>query len=67
MDLSDRIAVIYKGSIQRVLDKSRGNQRIFGILMAGLSYDKGFIIAFKAVIIFLAVVIAILDGFCHPL
>ena len=36
MDLSDRIAVIYKGSIQRVLDKAEATRENLGILMAGV-------------------------------
>ena len=36
MDLSDRIAVIFKGKIQKVLEKSEANQRKLGILMAGV-------------------------------
>lgn len=36
MNLSDRIAVIYKGRIQKVLEHGKANKRNLGILMAGL-------------------------------
>ena len=36
MDLSDRIAVIYKGSIQRVLERDEATRENLGILMAGV-------------------------------
>ena len=36
MDLSDRIAVIYKGSIQKVLDHDEATRERLGILMAGI-------------------------------
>ena len=36
LDLSDRIAVIYKGSVQRVLDRSEATPDRLGILMAGV-------------------------------
>ncbi len=39
MDLSDRIAVIYKGSIQRVLDKAEATRERLGILMAGVKEE----------------------------
>ncbi len=40
MDLSDRIAVIYKGSIQKVLDHDEATTERLGILMAGVKDDK---------------------------
>lgn len=36
MDLSDRIAVIYKGSIQKILDHNEATRERLGILMAGI-------------------------------
>ena len=39
MDLSDRIAVIYKGSIQRVLPKAEATAERLGILMAGVKEE----------------------------
>ena len=36
MNLSDRIAVIFKGQIQKVLDSEEANLRKLGILMAGV-------------------------------
>ncbi len=39
MDLSDRIAVIYKGSIQKVLDKNEATRERLGILMAGVKEE----------------------------
>ena len=39
MNLSDRIAVIYKGSIQRVLDKKEATRERLGILMAGVKEE----------------------------
>lgn len=36
MDLSDRIAVIYKGGIQKVLDRDEATRARLGILMAGV-------------------------------
>jgi simple sugar transport system ATP-binding protein len=37
MNLSDRIAVIFKGQIQRVLEAGEANRRLLGILMAGVT------------------------------
>jgi simple sugar transport system ATP-binding protein len=39
MNLSDRIAVIFKGQIQRVLEAGEANRRALGILMAGVKHD----------------------------
>jgi simple sugar transport system ATP-binding protein len=39
MNLSDRIAVIFKGQIQRVLEAGEANRRTLGILMAGVTHD----------------------------
>ncbi|MDR1957017.1 MAG: ABC transporter ATP-binding protein [Treponema sp.] len=36
MNLSDRIAVIFKGQIQKILDRKEANRRYLGILMAGV-------------------------------
>jgi simple sugar transport system ATP-binding protein len=36
MNLSDRIAVIFKGYIQRILDRKDANRRNLGMLMAGV-------------------------------
>lgn len=40
INLSDRIAVIYKGKIQKVLPHTEANRRSLGILMAGVSEDE---------------------------
>jgi len=40
MNLSDRIAVIFKGTIQKVLDAKEADMRTLGILMAGVK-DEG--------------------------
>jgi simple sugar transport system ATP-binding protein len=40
LDLSDRVAVIFKGQIQKVLDRKDANRRSLGILMAGVKDDK---------------------------
>jgi simple sugar transport system ATP-binding protein len=40
MNLSDRIAVIFKGRIQRVLEAGEANRRTLGILMAGVKHDN---------------------------
>ncbi len=40
MNLSDRIAVIFKGRIQKVLDRKDANRRRLGILMAGVKDDE---------------------------
>jgi simple sugar transport system ATP-binding protein len=40
MNLSDRIAVIFKGSIQKVLGREEANRRKLGALMAGIT-DEG--------------------------
>ncbi|MDR3312519.1 MAG: ABC transporter ATP-binding protein [Spirochaetaceae bacterium] len=40
MNLSDRIAVIFKGHIQKVLDRGQANRRRLGALMAGVNDDK---------------------------
>ena len=39
INLSDRVAVIYKGRIQKVLPREEANRRTLGILMAGVSQD----------------------------
>ncbi len=39
MNLSDRIAVIYKGVIQKVLDKNEATRERLGILMAGVKEE----------------------------
>ena len=39
MDLSDRIAVIYKGRIQRVLEREEATRERLGILMAGVKEE----------------------------
>lgn len=41
MNLCDRIAVIYKGRIQKVLSHKEANRRRLGILMAGLDDGSG--------------------------
>lgn len=40
MNLSDRIAVIFKGQIQKVLGKGEATRRNLGILMAGVKDDE---------------------------
>jgi simple sugar transport system ATP-binding protein len=40
MNLSDRIAVIFKGSIQKVLDRTEADRRKLGVLMAGLDHEE---------------------------
>ncbi|WP_320128346.1 ABC transporter ATP-binding protein [uncultured Sphaerochaeta sp.] len=40
LDLSDRVAVIFKGQIQKVLDRKDANRRSLGILMAGVNDDQ---------------------------
>lgn len=40
INLSDRVAVIYKGQIQKVLDHKDANRRTLGILMAGVKDDE---------------------------
>ncbi|MDR1253322.1 MAG: ABC transporter ATP-binding protein [Treponema sp.] len=40
LNLSDRIAVIFKGQIQRVLESGEANRRLLGILMAGVKHDE---------------------------
>jgi simple sugar transport system ATP-binding protein len=40
INLSDRIAVIYKGKIQKVLPHAEANRRNLGILMAGVNEDE---------------------------
>lgn len=40
MNLSDRIAVIFKGSIQKVLSRKEANRRRLGILMAGVKDEE---------------------------
>jgi simple sugar transport system ATP-binding protein len=40
LDLSDRVAVIFKGTIQKVLERKDANRRSLGILMAGVNDDK---------------------------
>ena len=39
MDLSDRIAVIYKGSIQKVLMHEEATRARLGVLMAGVKEE----------------------------
>ncbi|HIV99365.1 MAG TPA: ABC transporter ATP-binding protein [Candidatus Ornithospirochaeta avicola] len=39
INLSDRIAVIYKGKIQKVMDKKEASVKALGILMAGVGND----------------------------
>ena len=41
INLSDRIAVIFKGQIQQVLERTEANHRTLGILMAGVQHDQG--------------------------
>jgi simple sugar transport system ATP-binding protein len=40
MNLSDRVAVIFKGQIQKVLERPEVNRRYLGILMAGVKDDE---------------------------
>lgn len=40
LDLSDRIAVIFKGEIQKILPRKEANRRKLGILMAGVKNDQ---------------------------
>jgi simple sugar transport system ATP-binding protein len=40
MNLSDRIAVIFKGQIQKVLEAGEANRRNLGILMAGVKDEQ---------------------------
>ncbi len=40
LDLSDRVAVIFKGQIQKVLKRKDATRRSLGILMAGVHDDK---------------------------
>ncbi|MDR3335423.1 MAG: ABC transporter ATP-binding protein [Treponema sp.] len=40
MNLSDRIAVIFKGQIQKMLERGEANRRYLGILMAGVNNDE---------------------------
>jgi simple sugar transport system ATP-binding protein len=40
MNLSDRIAVIFKGSIQKVLGREEANRRKLGALMAGITDES---------------------------
>ncbi len=40
LDLSDRVAVIFKGQIQKVLERKDANRRSLGILMAGVKDDQ---------------------------
>jgi ABC-type uncharacterized transport systems, ATPase components len=40
INLSDRVAVIYKGQIQKVLDHKDANRRTLGILMAGVKDER---------------------------
>ena len=40
MNLSDRIAVIYKGHVQKVLSHGEANKARLGVLMAGLKEDQ---------------------------
>jgi simple sugar transport system ATP-binding protein len=42
MNLSDRIAVIFKGRIQKVLEAGEANRRNLGILMAGVQDEPAF-------------------------
>jgi simple sugar transport system ATP-binding protein len=45
MNLSDRIAVIFKGSIQKVLGREEANRRKLGALMAGITDEPNETIA----------------------
>lgn len=40
LDMSDRVAVIFKGKIHRILNKYEATQRMLGILMAGVEEDE---------------------------
>ncbi len=40
LDLSDRIAVIFKGRILGTLDRRSADSRKIGILMAGVHHDE---------------------------
>jgi simple sugar transport system ATP-binding protein len=40
MNLSDRIAVIFKGKIHRILERAEANRRRLGMLMAGVSDEE---------------------------
>ncbi|MBS7215216.1 MAG: heme ABC transporter ATP-binding protein, partial [Streptococcus salivarius] len=40
LDMSDRIAVIYDGAIQGILDPAETNKQDLGILMAGGQLNK---------------------------
>lgn len=40
LNLSDRVAVIFKGQIQKVLERGEANRRTLGILMAGVKHDE---------------------------
>ncbi len=40
LDMSDRIAVIYDGAIQGILDPAKTNKQDLGILMAGGQLNK---------------------------
>ena len=40
LDLSDRVAVIFKGQIQKVLERKDASRRSLGILMAGVKDDQ---------------------------
>jgi simple sugar transport system ATP-binding protein len=40
LDLSDRVAVIFKGKIQKVLDRRDADRRKIGVLMAGVHDDE---------------------------
>ena len=42
MNLSDRIAVIFKGQVQRMLGRDEATQRKLGILMAGVKENEAF-------------------------
>lgn len=42
INLSDRIAVIFKGQVQRMIDRGEATQRKLGILMAGVKENEAF-------------------------
>ena len=42
IDLSDRIAVIFKGNVQRTIDRGEATQRKLGMMMAGVKENEVF-------------------------
>lgn len=42
INLSDRIAVIFKGQVQRMIDRGEATQRKLGVLMAGVKENEAF-------------------------